>query len=134
MVMGKEDISSVPGAEYYIPGQKIVRLSFLKVSHSDGNGIITDPEIYKKVVRSFRETDPKKQEEDAVASAPWFKDLIKDVKAGKKTALIEAGAGVLMFFVAVGAGYEFGVRKGIDLREWINNMNEKIKDAKKEKK
>lgn len=122
--MGKEDVRLVPGAESPIPGQKVVRLPFVKVGDIDEIGRITNPETYEKVIELL--TDTKSPNEQGAKDAKWFIELIKDVKAGKKTALVEAGAGILTFFVAAAAGYEFGIRKGEDLRSWADKMK-KIK-------
>ncbi|OGH10670.1 MAG: hypothetical protein A2857_01970 [Candidatus Levybacteria bacterium RIFCSPHIGHO2_01_FULL_36_15] len=47
----------------------------------------------------------------------WFSKLMKDIKHDKKTGIFVAGTGSLVVFIAAGAGFEFGIRGGRDLKE-----------------
>lgn len=47
----------------------------------------------------------------------FYQKIIEDIHSGKKSAIYTiTGIGVLTFFVATVAGFEFGIRHGKDLR------------------
>jgi hypothetical protein len=55
--------------------------------------------------------------EAAVEACPWFRDLLDDVRANRKTSIVSISLGALVLTSAVGAGIELGIRHGRDLRE-----------------
>ena len=55
---------------------------------------------------------------DAIDKRPWFRQLLKDVRAGKKSAVVTTALGGIVITAAIGAGFEFGIRHGQDLREF----------------
>lgn len=54
---------------------------------------------------------------EAMRIRPWLGKLVRDVKAGNRTAIVTTSLGALVVTTAVGAGLELGIRHGQDLRE-----------------
>jgi hypothetical protein len=53
--------------------------------------------------------------EQALKSRPWLERLRDDVRAGKKTSIVEVVLGGLVLTTAIGAGVELGIRHGKDI-------------------
>lgn len=70
-----------------------------------------------KVVESNLQ-DPKilAKTKEALTKAPWYKSLLEEVKANKKRVLIVTTLGGISLFVA---GFEFGVRGGKDIKDFL---------------
>ena len=78
------------------------------------------PELHAaddRVIQPSNLDDKLEDVAEAMRSRPWLSKLIRDVNAGKKTAVVTTSLGALVVTVAVGTGIELGVRHGKDLRE-----------------
>ncbi|MBI2074646.1 MAG: hypothetical protein HYT83_02275 [Candidatus Levybacteria bacterium] len=62
--------------------------------------------------------------EQVVAEKPWLRKLLEDVVNGERSAVFIVTLGALVITTAVGAGYEFGVRGGRDLKELHYRLKE----------
>lgn len=113
--LGSGSVVTEIGAESYLPGVIAIPVSSLK-PRKDGGGInLLDalPAIKKAILGSKE----KKEGEEKEEGKKWYPKLLRDVKQGKKKAVVVAALGTLMIFVA-GAGIELGLRHGQDLREF----------------
>ena len=95
------------------------------------------PELHSLKDEVIRESNlPEKLEEVAAAMAarPWISRLLRDVRAGRRTAVVTTSLGALVVTAAVGAGLELGVRHGKDLSELSHLVQAWRKRARKRRK
>ena len=94
------------------------------------------PELHSttdEVIRQSNLEDKLEEVAEAMRSRPWLGRLVRDVQAGRKTAVVTTSLGALVVTVAVGAGLELGVRHGKDLRELsrlVHNWQERARRRK----
>ena len=95
------------------------------------------PELHStsnEVIRKSNLEDKLQEVAEAMRSRPWLGRLIRDVNAGRRTAVVTTSLGALVMTVAVGAGLELGVRHGKDLRDLarlVNNWRRRAKRLRK---
>lgn len=85
--------------------------------NSDTGEIIID--------NNLRERTPNLLE--SLRKATWFKPLLRDVRKGDKSAIAKLTLGAIIVTAAIGAGYEFGIRDGVDLRNFKELFKKKPK-------
>ena len=91
------------------------------------------PELHSirdEVIRDSNLEDKLEEVDQAMRSRPWLSRLLRDVQAGRKTAVVTTSLGALVVTAAVGAGLELGVRHGRDLREvarLVHNWRKRVK-------
>jgi hypothetical protein len=95
------------------------------------------PELHSakdELIRESNLSDKLDEVSEAMAARPWLSRLVRDVQAGRRTAVVTTSLGALVVTVAVGAGLELGVRHGQDLREISRLVQTWRKRAKKRRK
>jgi hypothetical protein len=60
----------------------------------------------------------------AIRQRPWLKDFWRDVRRGKRSAIVVVALGGVFVVTAVGAEFEFGVRRGRDIREFAQVLKQ----------
>ena len=85
-------------------------------------------EFRNQIVESFIEVPGLRPSDDvqdklpelisAIRSRPWLKDFWRDVRRGKRSAVITVVLGGVVVVTAMGAEFEFGLRRGRDVREF----------------
>lgn len=60
----------------------------------------------------------------ALGKREWFGKLAQDVLDNKKSAVFVTLVGGIVIFAAAGVGYEFGLRKGKDIRHLIEKIGD----------
>jgi hypothetical protein len=60
----------------------------------------------------------------AIRERPWLKDFWRDIRAGKRSAVVVVALGGVFMVTAVGAEFEFGVRRGRDIREFAQLLKQ----------
>ena len=78
------------------------------------------PELHSlrdTVIRESNLEEKLDEVDEATRVRPWLSRLVRDVQAGRKTAVVTTSLGALVVTAAIGAGLELGVRHGKDLRE-----------------
>lgn len=106
-------MASRPEAESFQPvpsdipvGQIDVNIPPLRPDAIDTHGKIIRPSNLLAHARMARES---------ILNTSWYGPVMKAVREHKKDAIFVTGLGVITIFVA-GAGFEFGVRHGRDIR------------------
>jgi hypothetical protein len=61
---------------------------------------------------------------EALKNREWFGKLAQDVLDNKKSAVFVVMVSGIVIFAAAGAGYEFGIRKGKDIRHLVSGINQ----------
>src|SRR4051812_41187611 len=62
---------------------------------------------------------------DEIKKRPWLRNLWRDIRAGKKSAIVTVVLGGLVITTAAGAEFEFGIRHGRDIKEIRNLLKRK---------
>jgi hypothetical protein len=60
----------------------------------------------------------------AIRQRPWLKDFWRDVRRGKRSAVVVVALGGVFVVTAVGAEFEFGLRRGRDIREFAQVLKQ----------
>lgn len=60
----------------------------------------------------------------AIRERPWLKDFWRDIRTGKRSAVVVVALGGVFMVTAVGAEFEFGVRRGRDIREFAQVLKQ----------
>lgn len=60
----------------------------------------------------------------------WYQRLVNDVMSSRKSAIFKIAVGSIIVFAATGAGFEFGIRHGRDIRE-LHGLVEKFRSERK---
>ena len=60
----------------------------------------------------------------AIRERPWLKDFWRDVRRGKRSAIVVVALGGVFVITAVGAEFEFGLRRGRDIREFAQVLKQ----------
>jgi hypothetical protein len=60
----------------------------------------------------------------AIRERPWLKDFWRDVRRGKRSAIVVVALGGVFVLTAVGAEFEFGLRRGRDVREFAKLLKQ----------
>ena len=60
----------------------------------------------------------------AIRQRPWLKDFWRDVRRGKRSAIVVVALGGVVVMTAVGAEFEFGLRRGRDVREFAQVLKQ----------
>jgi hypothetical protein len=60
----------------------------------------------------------------AIRSRPWLKDFWRDVRRGKRSAIVVVALGGVVMMTAMGAEFEFGLRRGRDIREFAQVLKQ----------
>ena len=89
---------------------------------------------HDEIVRESNLEDKLDEVAEAMRSRPWLGRLIRDVKAGRKTAVVTTSLAALVVTVAVGTGLELGLRHGQDLRDFARRVNNSRRRAKRRRK
>ncbi|MBI2051416.1 hypothetical protein HYT33_01505 [Candidatus Roizmanbacteria bacterium] len=93
----------------------------------DSKGDFMNPEKEREFAAML--ADEKSADKKTKKIAQWFSEFGKDVEAGKRKGwMVPTVGGVTIFVAAV--GFEFGLRKGKDVRHLIklaNNIRERMK-------
>ena len=60
----------------------------------------------------------------AIRSRPWLKDFWRDVRRGKRSAIVVVVLGGVVVMTAMSAEFEFGLRRGRDVREFAQVLKQ----------
>ena len=60
----------------------------------------------------------------AIRERPWLKDFWRDIRGGKRSAIVVVALGGVFVVTAVGAEFEFGLRRGRDIREFAQVLKQ----------
>lgn len=60
----------------------------------------------------------------AIRSRPWLKDFWRDVRRGNRSAVVVVALGGVVLMSAVGAEFEFGLRRGRDVRDFVQVLKQ----------
>jgi hypothetical protein len=60
----------------------------------------------------------------AIRSRPWLKDFWRDVRRGKRSAIVVVALGGVVVMTAMSAEFEFGLRRGRDIREFAQVLKQ----------
>ena len=81
------------------------------------------PEVVHTATGAIRQDDNLQERLPEVQAAldarPWLKDLWRDIRQGRRSATVVVCLGGLLVVTAVGAEFEFGMRRGRDVRDLV---------------
>jgi hypothetical protein len=60
----------------------------------------------------------------AIRTRPWLKDFWRDVRRGKRSAIVVVTLGGIVVVTAMSAEFEFGLRRGRDVREFAQVLRQ----------
>jgi hypothetical protein len=60
----------------------------------------------------------------AISQRPWLKDFWRDVRRGKRSAIVVVVLGGVVVMTAMSAEVEFGLRRGRDVREFAQVLKQ----------
>lgn len=105
-----------------IPIESVIRVIGLRPPVLDSNGQVgIDGRTNKPCEGNLEEKLPE-IEKIIKRAHHWLPRLVGEVTAHKKSAIVFAAVGGLTILSAVGAGYEFGIKHGEDIRDFYSRI------------
>ncbi|MBI4039060.1 hypothetical protein HY384_03830 [Candidatus Daviesbacteria bacterium] len=110
-----------------LPVESVIPVSGLRPPVLNGNGEIAVDGRTNQFLEGNLEDKMPEIAEIIAKRYHWVSRLAEEVRQHKKSAIVVAALGGLTILSAVGAGFEFGVRHGEDIRTFYDRLNFRLR-------